>query len=89
VPFIKFSVYKDSSTYRFDVNADGFFDLLSENFSDKEAQRKYSYRVEDVTGKKIDVPFELKYKWTAEKEKLLRDDSTLQSLVRAFFSGKV
>jgi hypothetical protein len=85
---IKFSVYKNGSSYRFDVNADAFLTLLSENFRNKEARRKYSYRVEDINGRNIGVSFELNYKWTAEKEKLLRDDTFLQPLVMAFFSDK-
>lgn len=85
---IKCNVYQDGSTYRFNVNADGFRDLLSEAFNGKDAYREYYYEVLDINSKKIEVEFELKYKWSFEKELVMRDNLDLKSLVTTYFNNK-
>jgi hypothetical protein len=85
---IKFSVYEEGSTYRFDVNADGFLKLLSEVFTNTDSYLSFYYEVPGINNKLIEVEFTLNFKWDLEKEKQLKNNPDLQILVADFFRDK-
>jgi hypothetical protein len=85
---IKFSVYQNSSKYRFDVNADNFIKLLSEIFVNTDTFSIFYFEVPDKNNKLLEIEFELKFKWSIENENLLKNNESIQKAVSDFFQDK-
>jgi hypothetical protein len=84
---VKFSVYENRSTYRFDVNADNFLKLLSETFINTDSYLNF-YDVSDINNKIIKVEFVLTFKWNIERENLLKNNPNIQQIIFEFFKNK-
>jgi hypothetical protein len=85
---IQFSIREAYSSYRFDVQADEFSNLLSKTFKDEDFSISLNYEIPDRKGQILEVRMEIFYKWTLERENLLKNNPDLTKLVTNFFKDK-